>query len=145
MIPARTYKKFIELLPILCVDVVIANEQGEYLLVKRGNEPLKGVWWVPGGRVLKGEALEHAAKRKVREELGIRIKVLRPVGYYEDKYRKNSFDLNTELHTIGIVFLARPLSLKVRLDAQSLSWGFFQRLPKRFKVKPFGSGKPFTL
>lgn len=145
MIPTRTYKKIIELLPILCVDVVIANEQGEYLLVKRGNEPLKGAWWVPGGRVLKGEQLEHAAKRKVKEELGIRIKVERPVGYYEDKYRENSFDLNTELHTIGMVFLARPLTLNVKLDGQSLSWGFFKKLPKRFKVKPFMGAEPFTL
>ena len=60
MIPAEQYKEIIKVLPILCVDIVIKNNRGEYLLVKRAHEPLKGRWWVVGGRVHKGESIEQA-------------------------------------------------------------------------------------
>jgi len=54
-------------MPILCVDVILRNRKGEYLLLKRLNEPKKGRWWPVGGRVSGGE-LTAAARRKVREE-----------------------------------------------------------------------------
>lgn len=41
LIPADEYARIIEVLPILCVDVIVQNSKGEYLLVKRANEPLK--------------------------------------------------------------------------------------------------------
>ena len=73
MIPKDKYAEIMKALPILCVDIIIKNTSNEYLLIKRAYEPLKGVWWVAGGRVLKGETLEQAAKRKVKEEIGIGI------------------------------------------------------------------------
>lgn len=136
-IPPDTYKTIIESLPILCVDVMITNENGEYLLVRRANEPLKGEWWVPGGRVLKSEPLENAVKRKIKEELGIDVKVVGPVGYYEDQYDKNPHETISPLHTVGIVFHARLLTTNVTLDGQSSEWRFFNQLPARFAVKPF--------
>jgi len=54
-IKTETYNQIIEVLPILCVDVIIQNKDGEYLLIKRANEPKVGCWWVIGGRVHKGE------------------------------------------------------------------------------------------
>jgi len=55
MIQENLYKKILEYLPILCVDVIIKDLNGSILLIKRNNEPLKGEWWVIGGRVLHGE------------------------------------------------------------------------------------------
>ena len=55
LIALDKYTKIIEDLPIYCVDIIIKNDQEEYLLIKRNNEPKKGEWWVIGGRVLKGE------------------------------------------------------------------------------------------
>ena len=54
-IPLDRYTDILKDLPIFCVDIVIKNDQEEYLLIKRNNEPKKGEWWVIGGRVLKGE------------------------------------------------------------------------------------------
>lgn len=137
LIPTETYKLIVDIMPILCVDIIISNDKGEYLLIKRANQPLKGQWWVPGGRVLKGEVLEDAVKRKVKEELGIHIKVLGPAGYYEEQYKRNHFNVASGLHALSIIFHAEPVNLNIKLDKQSTSWGFFKKLPKRLQIKPF--------
>ena len=65
-IQENLYKKIIKNVPILCVDLIIKYHD-QYLLVQRKESPLKGEWWVPGGRVQIGETLEAAAKRKLTE------------------------------------------------------------------------------
>ena len=142
-IPFESYKKIVDVMPILCVDAVIVYK-GNFLLVKRKNQPLKGRWWVPGGRVLKGETMEKAVKRKIREEVGIDIKVLTPLGYYEVFHKENDFGLKSGIHELSIVFLATPLSLDIKLDHQSSAWRFSKSLPKDFKIKSFSLKEPFT-
>ena len=61
-------------MPIPCVDIVVVH-QNKALLVNRTNYPAKGEWWLPGGRVLKGELSVQTAKRKAREELGVDVLV----------------------------------------------------------------------
>lgn len=73
-IPSELYALIIEHMPIPCVDVVVVH-QNKALLVNRTNHPAKGEWWLPGGRVLKGELLVQTAKRKAREELGVEVHV----------------------------------------------------------------------
>ena len=52
-LPHEEYKKVLSAIPIVCVDCLVVNENEEYLLVKRANPPLKGEYWVPGGRLYK--------------------------------------------------------------------------------------------
>ena len=138
LIPEDIYKNFVDAMPILCGDCVILNKKEQCLLVKRMNEPLKGQWWTPGGRVYKGEKLEKAVHRKIGEELGIRLKNLKPLGYYEDQFNKNSQNVEF-LHTLGVVFQAEPESLNIKLNEQSEDWRFFDNLPKRLVIKRFYS------
>jgi 8-oxo-dGTP pyrophosphatase MutT (NUDIX family) len=64
------YNRILRTVPITCIDVaIVAN--GAVLLVKRKDAPARGKWWVPGGRVYKGEMMKDAAIRKCREEVGI--------------------------------------------------------------------------
>ncbi len=138
MIPAEHYKQILEVMPLLCVDVIIKNSRGEYLLVRRANEPLQGQWWVIGGRVLKNETLEQAVIRKVKQEVGLTIRELTPVGYYEDRFEKNSIPLDSPLHTVSVVFSTSIDGQQpIKLDGQSLEWQFLKELPKAFHVKPF--------
>ena len=141
MIPAEQYKQILEVMPLLCVDVVIKNTGGEYLLVKRANEPLKGQWWVVGGRVHKNETLEQAVLRKVKQEIGLTVHELDPLGYYEDRFEKNSIRLDSPLHAVSVVFSTVIDDQQVlKLDSQSLEWKFFKELPQGLRVKSFHGG-----
>jgi len=126
-------------MPLLCVDGVIRNPSGQILLVKRRNEPLKNSWWVPGGRVLKGESVDRAFRRKMLEELGIRVRKFLCIGYCEASSVRH-LGIESEggrLHTLSIVLETRFESTNVILDSQSSDWGFFDKLPTRFVIRTF--------
>ncbi len=60
------------------VGAVIIRE-GRVLLVKRGGEPAKGLWAIPGGAVETGETLQAAAEREILEETGVVIRAGEPI------------------------------------------------------------------
>ena len=60
------------------VGAVIIRD-GLVLLVKRGREPAKGLWAVPGGAVEPGETLQEAAEREIFEETGVVIRAGEPI------------------------------------------------------------------
>ena len=60
--------------PMVTVDATVFTHCGgttKVLLIKRGNEPDKGKWAVPGGFVDPDEELEDAAARELAEETGL--------------------------------------------------------------------------
>ncbi|MDQ4010331.1 MAG: NUDIX domain-containing protein [Actinomycetota bacterium] len=65
---------------IRCVGAVVFDSAGRVLLVRRVNEPGRGRWSVPGGRVQAGETDHHAVIREVAEETGLEIQVTRRAG-----------------------------------------------------------------
>ena len=73
--------------PIPCVGGIVVDDRPDapwrLLLVRRGREPAKGTWSVPGGRVEPGESDESATAREVLEETGLRVDVGRLVGTVE--------------------------------------------------------------
>jgi len=69
--------------PIACVGAVVVDDAGRYLLVRRGREPSKGLWSIPGGKVEPGESDEQATAREVLEETGLRVTVGDFVGHVE--------------------------------------------------------------
>jgi ADP-ribose pyrophosphatase YjhB (NUDIX family) len=54
-------------------------KDGKVLLVRRGNEPGRGKWSLPGGRIRFGERSEEAALREMREETGLEVRLRRVV------------------------------------------------------------------
>ena len=63
-----------------CVGAVIKDDAGRLLLIKRGHDPGRGLWSVPGGRVEAGETDEEAVAREVREETGLVVVAGRLIG-----------------------------------------------------------------
>jgi mutator protein MutT len=59
--------------PSVGVGAVLIHD-GKVLLIRRGKEPLRGRWVVPGGTVELGETLEQAVVREVREETGLTVR-----------------------------------------------------------------------
>ncbi len=60
--------------PLVGVGVVLVDNE-KLLLIKRGNEPGRGLWAVPGGKVRPGESLKEAARREAREETGLDVEI----------------------------------------------------------------------
>ena len=59
--------------PRVAVGAVLIHE-GRVLLIRRGKEPLRGRWVVPGGTVELGETLEQALVREIEEETGLTVR-----------------------------------------------------------------------
>ena len=137
-IPEKEYKQIINKTVNLCVDVCLRYND-RVILIKRREEPCKGVYWPIGGRIHKGETAEAAARRKILEETGIAFTgKLIPMGYYEDHYTQNAFSRNTSYNTLSIVFAGDLEGLpNIILDKTSDDFGLFDELPKRFSVKMF--------
>ena len=68
-------------LPVVpCVGAVVHDAHGRLLLIRRGHEPGKGAWSLPGGRVEPGETSAQAVEREVLEETGLVVRAGEPVG-----------------------------------------------------------------
>lgn len=73
--------------PSLTVDIFIFDEDENFILIKRGNEPYKNYWALPGGFVDYGECVEDAAVREALEETSIKVNLKELVGVYSDPSR----------------------------------------------------------
>jgi ADP-ribose pyrophosphatase YjhB (NUDIX family) len=63
------------LAPLVGVGAVVVDK-GRVLLVRRGTEPLRGQWSLPGGLLELGESLKDGVIREVREETGLIVEPL---------------------------------------------------------------------
>jgi 8-oxo-dGTP diphosphatase len=61
--------------PVVGVGGVIIDN-GRVLLIRRGSEPLRGEWSIPGGTLELGESLKEGVARELREETGLDVRVL---------------------------------------------------------------------
>lgn len=101
--------------PAVGVGVVIQRDDA-ILLVKRGREPGKGLWAVPGGKVRGGEALVDAASREAKEETGLEVAVGEVVWVGEH--------ISHSHHIVLIDFSATVTGGELRAgdDAEAAAW-----------------------
>lgn len=84
---------------IRCVGAVVVGSDGRLLLVLRANEPGRGRWSVPGGRVEDGEDDETAVRREADEETGLTVTVDRLVGVVERPAPAGTYEIYDYLCT----------------------------------------------
>lgn len=85
--------------PKLAADVLVEDEAGRVLLIRRRNAPIG--WAIPGGFVDVGETLEEAARREMREETGLDVELISQFHTYSDPAR------DPRHHTVTVVFHGR--------------------------------------
>lgn len=110
-------------MPIPCVDLIVTNAKNEFLMLKRVNEPAKGEWWFPGGRVHFGESRVEAAKRKLKEECGLLADELVEFGTKDLILHNSDGSLS---HAITTIYCIRA-SGGVVLDSQSDEYKYASR------------------
>lgn len=108
--------------PQLGVSTLVLYEEN-LLLVKRGKQPAKGLWSLPGGRVEWGETLQEAARREVKEETGLLVENLTFAEFVDV--------IRSDHHFVIAVFAARLAGtspLKAGDDASDAQWVSFSAM-----------------
>jgi 8-oxo-dGTP diphosphatase len=110
--------------PTLTCDGVLVQD-GNLLLVRRGRDPCKGKYALPGGIVEYGERVEDCVMREVKEETGVRSVVNRLVGVFSDPGR------DPRGHFVTLLFELKMTggSLAGGDDAESANFFPLDRLP----------------
>ena len=114
--------------PSVGVGAVVVHE-GRILLVKRGKEPLRGRWVVPGGTVELGETLEDALVREILEETAIRV-APREVATVFDRIQKTGG--RVVYHYVIVDFVCDYVAgvAKAGSDAEAVAWATPEELPR---------------
>jgi ADP-ribose pyrophosphatase YjhB (NUDIX family) len=68
---------------VACAGAIVHDDAGRLLVVRRGREPGRGLWSVPGGRCEPGEDAATAAVRETYEETGLAVRATGLVGRVE--------------------------------------------------------------
>ena len=93
---------------MLGVGALIFDEQQRVLLVKRGGEPLKGWWSLPGGVLETGETLAEGVAREVLEETGLVVEPVQTVEIFERIMRDG--EGRPEYHYVLVDYICRAIS-----------------------------------
>jgi colanic acid biosynthesis protein WcaH len=119
-IPAALYDQIVKLLPIVSVDAVIVIDKS-LLLLKRNNQPAKGLWWFVGGRIHKGESLEQTLRREIKEETDLDLDTYELINVYSRVF--------PERHDITIAYLCTCKGGKIKLNDEHSEYGLFTKIP----------------
>ena len=110
--------------PIVGVGAVVVDE-GRVLLVRRGSEPLKGKWSLPGGMLEVGESLHQGVVREVEEETGLQVEPIELIELLDRIVRDNDPGSDrVRYHYVIADYLCRVVggSLKAASDAEAVRW-----------------------
>ncbi|MEO5937256.1 MAG: NUDIX hydrolase [Terriglobales bacterium] len=107
--------------PVVGVGAVVLDAR-KVLLIRRGSEPLKGQWSLPGGGLETGEQLVDGLRREVREETGLEIDVLGLAGVY-DRIMPDAVG-KTQFHYVLVDYVCRVAGGRLRAggDAAEVRW-----------------------
>jgi ADP-ribose pyrophosphatase YjhB (NUDIX family) len=107
--------------PLVGLGAVIVRER-KVVLVRRGSEPLRGEWSLPGGLLELGETLRQGVAREVLEETGLRVRVEQVLDVFDSIVPDAAG--RTQFHYVLIDFLCVPLDgdLRAGSDVSQVAW-----------------------
>jgi mutator protein MutT len=116
----RIMQREFPLAPLVGVGAVVVD-QGRVLLVRRGTEPLRGQWSLPGGLLELGEALTDGVVREVKEETGLVVEPLELIELLDRIHREGEC---VRYHYVIADYLCRVTNgqLQAASDADAVRW-----------------------
>jgi len=142
MLDTQTFKAVIENTPLVSIDLCLVCD-GQILLGKRNNEPLKGEWFTPGGRIYKNETWQKALLRIIEAELGlcdITAKDFSLMGIWDHFYSNSVVDEHISTHYVNLPhyadFQSRP---PISIDDQhgEFQWFDLSSIANHKKFHPY--------
>ncbi len=113
----REYPRY----PLVGVGSIVIKD-GKILLIRRGAEPNRGKWSIPGGMVEPGEEPDKAALRELWEETGIMGRVLGLFGIYQ--YVERDSVGRVRYHFLLLDYLVEPIGGEPRASSDALELAF---------------------
>lgn len=95
--------------PIVGIGGVVI-EEGRALLVRRGAEPLRGQWSIPGGSLELGETLEQGVARELLEETGLVVRVVELIDLFERIFPGDGVERRPRFHYVIADYLCERIS-----------------------------------
>ena len=92
--------------PVVGVGGVVIHD-GRALLVRRGSEPLKGQWSIPGGTLELGETIAEGVVRELKEETGLDVRVVELIEVFERIFPGSE---RPQYHFVILDYLCEPLA-----------------------------------
>ena len=120
------YSKIKEVVPLACIDLLIVHNY-KLLVMLRKNDPAKGEWFVPGGRILKGETFDEAVYRIIHKET--KLSLLK----YEFKGVIPHFW--PSLHTITLFYKVKVSSEIIQMNSEHSKYKWVD--PKSEDLHPY--------
>ncbi len=110
--------------------VVLRRTEGrrEVLLVRRGTEPMRGSWTLPGGVIEVGETLQDACVREIWEETGLGVEAVAEVETFEMIERDP--EGRVRYHYVIVDMLCRAVEgrLRAKSDVSDAAWADVERV-----------------
>lgn len=103
----------------------VVLEGGRVLLVRRGNEPFRDHWSIPGGAVESGELLEDAVRRELLEETGLIVEPAEVIYIFESI--RPGANGGVSFHFVVIDYLCRPIGGEMRAGGDVSAAAWFER------------------
>jgi colanic acid biosynthesis protein WcaH len=126
VLDAATFKTVVESTPLVSIDLCLVYE-GQLLMGLRHNEPLKGQWFTPGGRLLKNERWQDGLARIAKAELGLTVTsdAFQLMGVWDHFYENSAINESVSTHYVNLPHVCYLESYpELSLDAQheSVRW-----------------------
>jgi colanic acid biosynthesis protein WcaH len=116
-LPQEVFATVVRHAPLVSIDLIVRDPAGALLLGRRVNRPAQGFWFVPGGRVRKGESLDDAFARIACDELGaaLRRADCRFTGVYEHMYPDHFGGADFGTHYVVLAYEVQMAPAALRL------------------------------
>jgi len=128
MLDTQTFNTVVDNTPLVSIDLCLVFD-GHILLGKRTNEPLKGQWFTPGGRIYKNETWQDALLRIIKAELSlcdIAVEDFALMGMWDHFYNNSAFDHDISTHYVNLPHYAEFQSKpNIAVDDQHCEFKWF--------------------